>query len=331
MIETKELGPIKVAISDQKEFISEKKTKFLEEFINKKWLHVVPESFAMVNWTMNNLGIPSLAVRVDCSPDLIEEGIYEVDANPYGIALATLIPDTEVMTRYIACLQELDITGLKVNVYPSASKLAVESEIFKKQLNLAGIDTIQSANHAQLWASNFDSGVPGFEDDLKKSLMYSLESKWNLVPLNLAVQVSSLFYNGFTDDRIKEDLIRYFPEGYVIKPVDGWGCGYGDPIGFRIVPAKKPFKREGDTQTAGVKMIQRILKNGKGAEYIIQHFYPPRITELEGKTGFQLYRLYLVYNSPSGLYKFVGGWYNFSKSLRGHGSNDTIFGWVQKN
>lgn len=330
MIEKKQLGPITMNISDDRYTMSDTEVKELEDFINNDWMEVVPQSFQTVNYPMTKLGKPSILLRVDCSPDQLINGMYEVDANPYGLGLALYAGKSRVLDRYIYCLEKLGISAIKIKVYPSAEKMNFDAEAFKRYLKANGIEISDSAVHSQLWASNFDEGAPGFNEDLKISLMYSLESKLNLVHVGKAVFVSSLFSLVNSDDEIKNILLNKFSEGCVIKPIIGWGCGYKDQIGFRIVAAKKPYKQESDTYTAALKMIRQILREGKGREYLVQPFYPPRIVWIDGQPLFQIYRLYLVYNPYYGKYKFAGGWYHLTKSLRGHGTNDTISGWVEE-
>lgn len=322
MITSKTVGSLRFKVDPASKRLSDDEVSKLECFVNREWMKVIPESFEPKNWTMANLGIPSLVIRVDCSPALLK-AIYEVDTNPFAIGVSTIMPGALLADRYVSCLYSLGIKEVAVKTYPSTEKFREDALLLEKHLIRSGIKVSANSQHLHLIASNEDFSIEGYDEDMARSLFYSDESKRNLVPAGLAEYLS--IFDGKNRDEIIDDLKNNFPSGFVIKPAVGWGCGHGDSVGIKILATEQPFKKRSDTFKKCVDAIEHIVDAKLTCKYIVQPFYPPGIA----KEGFEIYRLYLVYNPLNRKYEYAGGFTSIvPKSLRNHGTESTIMGWI---
>jgi len=126
------------------------------------------------------------------------------------------------------------------------------------------------------------------------------------------------------------DLTKEFPNGFVLKPVWGWGSKdvYFLPMGQQYGWLRKHA-------LVDRKFLSQTLKNGSdelvarwGKEWLIQPFFAPeQICDL-GVTEFRIWRIFAVRPSLSEPFQLLGGLWNQRRSLRVHGASNTTNGLI---
>ncbi len=112
-----------------------------------------------------------------------------------------------------------------------------------------------------------------------------------------------------------DDLVEDFPQGFVIKPLDGWGA--------EDVCIYAPENRQQSHTRTRVEKVLAGLENR--VTHVVQPFYKPRSHPLYGTV---IWRVLAVRSTSKSNFKLIGGMWNgrTSESLIVHGAQDAVFG-----
>lgn len=327
-------GEWQIKISEEIEFLSTEELGQIEKFINKKWIDCARKSFKPINFSMLKHKIPSPIIRIDVSPHKILCP-YEIDVDPMGMGgyLSLTNGLDLLLEKYLYCLKAWGIREIRSQVYPSADIYTKEHELFLKALAQSGITISNNgACAAHIVGGVEDETYESFKENLPKSLTYPLENKRDLIKMQRAYEVQKLFENK-TDEEIWEIIQHNFiSEGYigfVAKPINGWGAGRGEKIGFVIFSQDPRYKKYCDSKSRTIRLLREIINQKK--EYLIQLFIGPKIKKIGSENGYQIYRIYLVYNPLANKYEYAGGFWNWCPhTMKIHGTSNAIVGPIRQ-
>jgi hypothetical protein len=126
------------------------------------------------------------------------------------------------------------------------------------------------------------------------------------------------------DENTETDLGKLrskYPDGFVLKPVDGWGARdihmYGAVYSFA--------KWE-----AGKKQIKALLLAAKKSPgtWMLQPFFAPEVlSSIFGE--FRIWRVYAVRDTIASSFKLIGGTWNSRGTTKIHGASNTVVGEVR--
>lgn len=118
-----------------------------------------------------------------------------------------------------------------------------------------------------------------------------------------------------------KDLNRKFPDGFVLKPV--WGYGSKDVY---IYPRGRYGRMRGRGGT-GRKKICELLSTPKKEEWLVQPFFPPKMVETGiAQRAFLIWRIYAIRRNREEPFRLLGGLWNLRPHLKVHGASNTITG-----
>ncbi len=244
----------------------------------------------------------SCIVRLDMAPmhmpcTIGELPIYEVETSP-GISLALrlnpsireplvdMIDGAVLPPKYASWAAAYEIfTDLGVPLYTSWSAVPTEAK--------------------RVYVSCEGAQAP---DEFRERLV---TDPWGKKDIDFPISGGRLLWNF---ESVK-DLIDDFPQGFVIKPIDGWGaedvCVYA--------PDDKAHSHT-------LSRVERTIHGLSNAPtHVVQPFYKPR---LDQRFGTVIWRVFAVRRSPTSTFKLIGGMWNgrTSESLIVHGARDAVFG-----
>jgi hypothetical protein len=110
-----------------------------------------------------------------------------------------------------------------------------------------------------------------------------------------------------------DHLLQNYPEGFVIKPLNGWGARHV------YIWTVSEHRRRGHTRSRIVREI-----NDRDHQWMVQPYFEPKFHN----EGFVAWRIYAVRSNSAESFKIVGGVWNWRKSLIVHGATDSVFGEV---
>lgn len=322
--ESFQLGKWIVNRSDEVVQLSTDAIAKLERLLNDRYLPFVRPDYTNdygPNYSMMVWGIPSPVLRFDMSP--IEgnaaPAIYEVEANPAGFGITEIlcgrIGRPFVGPTIAVGLRRLGVARIDSAVAPSRSDQTADHEIFVTALRKADI-TVES-----IQIGNPHTGSPLWmragEEDLGQ--IAHLRESWLLQHRDgggnkrYLVAINGARY--LTDYPDAESLFDQHPDGLVLKPWRSWGTH-----DVFIYAPNKPWKERSDTRSRIAKQFERIAREGRKSEFIVQDFHPPTCHE----KNFRIWRVYALW-TPEG-YKVIGGLWNERPSLLVHGASDSVYG-----
>ena len=258
------------------------------ELLIKKWEKAFPEENT---WTRQNLGVPSLIVRIDCVEQDGKLRIFEVEERPSGIGIASLL-NWEFKERLT------EVSGS----WPDF-KICLS-----KQRNGGG-------DH-YLWREVIDISQAERSNDLLllKSEPWE-EEFWKLENRS----VSSLKKKGDKSYGVKMGLWREARAGeeldwsrpFVLKPIQGSKCR--DVVIW--YPKRKAFK--------GIATKTKITAT---LERHSRMYSQPFIFPIKERDKWLMYRVFWGYDIDAKRWICLSGVYLISPSIKIHGTPETIIG-----
>lgn len=111
-----------------------------------------------------------------------------------------------------------------------------------------------------------------------------------------------------------EDLDARYPEGFVLKPDDGWG-------GKEVYIYDPSHKSRSTTKTYFRYVLEEQISTSRA--WVVQPFYPPQTTP----SGLRIWRIYAMRETREDRFRLIGGMWNSRPwSLKIHGASDALFG-----
>jgi len=110
-----------------------------------------------------------------------------------------------------------------------------------------------------------------------------------------------------------------YPNGFVVKPVWGWGSR-----DIYMYPTQLPFSNYARPKMEVKRVIQRA-RTGEGEEWLIQPFFPPELFSGD----FTIWRIYAMRDTDGGGFKLLGGTWNCRPHLKVHGASDNVIGEIR--
>ena len=110
-----------------------------------------------------------------------------------------------------------------------------------------------------------------------------------------------------------------FPNGFVVKPVRGWGSK-----SMWLWTPIKPWKEKGETLSKMCRVVERLHEFGSASDYLVQPFLPPWP---DGNGNYRIWRIVAIWTVNG--YKVVGGMWNERRTIKLHGADDTVWGPVR--
>lgn len=123
------------------------------------------------------------------------------------------------------------------------------------------------------------------------------------------------------NDNLKK-LLEEFPNGFVLKPSEGWGA---KDILIYLPPSKYPkdIRKMGHTQNQVCQVIERVQDGRTRRTWWVQPFWMPELWN-----GYwRIWRIYAVRLEAK--WKVLGGLWNARPSLLVHGASDAVIGLVE--
>ncbi len=244
----------------------------------------------------------SRIVRLDMAP-MQKAGragslpIYEVETSP-GISLAM---------RLNAVLREPLVQVMDAAVLPP--KYAQWKEAYSV-FSEVGVPFYENWNDVPAHAERIYVSCEGAQapDSIRTRLA---TDPWGMKDIDFPVSGGRHLWNFESFD----DLVEDFPQGFVIKPLDGWGA--------EDVCIYAPENRQHSHTRTRVEKVLAGLENH--VTHVVQPFYKPRSHPLYGTV---IWRVLAVRSTPTGNFKLIGGMWNgrTSESLIVHGAQDAVFG-----
>jgi len=312
-METKKIGKLEIKIGISKK-IEKKIVEKLEEFLSEKWLQAVMAPVKHPWWSIKNLGIPSLLVRVDMAPPVLNDNdkvdlcnlLYEVEVRPGGIGLALSLflekGDEKRVGQWQTVLRECK--GL-VNIRSSIQDDRLAAQI----LGLPYFEDFSGLQEGPYWIRTDQRNVP---EELEKI---------SLVPIREDGDKSYLVKLDLAEEIIELECLNW-SKPFIIKPRVGTRM---EGVEIYLPNAlRKEFLGNGVSGVSTQSRIKRTLE--KKIPYLVQPFIPPQKEEIEGKKGYTIWRIFFGWNNPRQGYCFLGGLWNWRPNLRIHGASDAVFG-----
>ena len=109
-----------------------------------------------------------------------------------------------------------------------------------------------------------------------------------------------------------------YPEGFVVKPVWGWGSA-----DIHMYPRRSPFSNYGRPKSEMRDVIRTAQANCK--QWMIQPFFAPEQISIWHE--FRIWRVYAV--RIGGNFELLGGTWNCRPTIKVHGASDNLVGEVR--
>lgn len=253
------------------------------EFLHQ-WSKFFPQEDT---WVRNNLGVPSIIVRLDCVADCGILKLYEVEERPGGVGLAQILNPS-----FAVHLNEVRSTWPDFSVVVSGARHSVDDHLW------ATIAESQPEGLVLVRAEPNEHEFHGFE----QRSVSSLREKGNK-----AYGVDMLLWTEVTTE-------SYLPweSGFALKPKQGSKA--------RGIEIWDPCKRSGcSTKTRIERTLERY-----GSMYCQKLIQPMQTDNVE--YPYLIFRVFYGWDIVVGRWRCLGGVWNARANLRVHGATDTLFG-----
>ncbi len=328
--QTSTIGAWTINISEDTVLVDPPVRDVIEKFVNLQYLPAAMKRYRRDYPTPNfamKFGIPAPIIRLDMPPAHKKfRGVYEVEANVAGLGIAHQM-GMPIAREVAKSLLALDINRIGYGVAPSRADQYQDLHVFAQALGEFGVKaeslpTLSAETRGvyprqmPLWlrAGDEDREILTSGDDplISRCLLLHFHGGGNkgyLVDVGGAVLASDLVSN--------EEPFTLFPNGFVMKPLGGWGTKEM----YAWCP-EQPFKKSGVSHTKMVDLISEARSRlDHGSQTIIQPFEKPDVVG----DSYRIWRLYLIWDGVR--YKAFGGfWMQRPASLRIHGSADAVTG-----
>jgi len=269
-----------------------------------RWAEAFPEEDT---WVRNELGVPSLLVRMDLTIHDNKLRVFEVEERPAGIGATSLI-NPEFREHLLRLKKEWPEIGVVISSDPR-----------------------RRGSDDHLWTEVVDPNK-----DLNKLLLIRAEPDEVDFHHLESRSISSLKRKGDKSYGEKLGLWRLvlspdelpWDTAFVVKPKQG-----SKTRGMGIWVPRQKYDR---LQMAGKKTIpgthtrtkiERLVAEAsqKGGLYC-QEFYPPMESGLGTVAPWMIDRVFFGFNPSTGKWECMGGLWNARPTLIIHGADDAIFG-----
>lgn len=264
------------------------------EAINR-WAQIFPKEETYVQ---RQFSIPSLIIRLDCSVQDGNLGIYEIEERPSGIGLTRILnPDFQ---------QRLDLIRTTWPVIKS----------------VVSDDPRRKATDDHLWIDKLE---PENTEDLVLVRAEPEETDYHFLEPR---SVSSLKKKG--DKSYGEGLGLWrrvtkpdeidFESGCVIKPLQG--SKTRDV--FIYVPGPGSKRPPGASSRGRIE--QAVNDAAESGGVFCQSYFPPMESGISDEFKWMIYRVFFGYNTNTANWECLGGSWNARYNLKIHGAGDSLSG-----
>lgn len=280
------IGAHTMSVSDREETIPRSVARCLEDALN---VHVARKTTSqLVRLDMAPMHAPAPAGSLP---------VYEVEASP-GVSLALRL-NPSLRNRLVPAM---DAVMLPPRYASWSAAYAVFEEV--------GVPLYQSwqaipENASRVYVSCEAGEVP---EVMRRRLV---TDPWVKKDIDFPISGG----RPLSPHETVKSLCTEFPNGFAIKPTDGWGAS--------DVCIYAPSDRGHSHTLAKVARVLESLKSD--STHVVQPFYKPRE---DADLGTVIWRVFAIRNSPTGNFSLVGGMWNgrTTKSLIVHGAEDAVFG-----
>lgn len=248
--------------------------------------------FAKENtWVQQQLGIPSLIVRLDATRSNGTLQLYEVEERPAGIG-ATYVLNDDFRARFDQVRQSWP----KIQIAVSPSRKPNDDHLW------AELKTPETATELVLARVEPEETQYQFLNPRSISSINKKGDKSYGVTMGLWQQV-------------QDPEALNWETAFAIKPMQGSKT--------KDVHIWHPDKKIPGRATR-TKIIDTLAHHPQGM--YVQEYYPPMAININGQDLMAIMRIYLAFDLHSHQWVSLGGLWNARSNVKIHGSQDSIFG-----
>ncbi len=247
-----------------------------------------------------------------CRFDMVRDGIFEVETQPSVVYPAWFLQES-VATLFVNAVASVASVALRI-IDTDIERSRYDQGCKRLGWQHASVDD-QASTSAHAYLSGADANIFKQATSLGWNVVTQLMPKDDkrMLAITRAHVCTSL-------DKVLELLASDdFEQGAVAKPAQGMCCR---DISF--LANKKPFKKRGATKSRFLRDVEMLIK--KYGKVVIQPFYAPELSSVNGKDYYGIWRIYAVRQSSSLPFEPVLAFYNARPStLKIHGAGDAYF------
>ena len=301
-IRTVELGPWEFQTTDRAEFVTASQVNELQHAL-RRWQEVFSREDTLAQREFN---VPSLLVRVDCTPTPQGLRIYEVEERPSGLGVASTIAPG-FATRLRSQLQQLP--PFQVVVSPQRGWPGTDDFVWATAATTAppmGAVLVRAEPEESGFHSLAPRSISAVREKGNKDYGVAL-GWWQLVT---AADVNQLPWD----------------QGFCLKPIQGSKCRGVEifaPAGLR--PRRRDGRpgQNGNGTSTRTRVTNALIERG---QMYLQPLIRPQELLLNGAVHYATWRIFFCYGGR-GQWRPLGGvWVARPETYRLHGAKDSVAG-----